>query len=120
METPEITALADWARTSTPADAVFLFPIDVRRSGVAGIFRARALRAVFVDWKGGGQVNYLPVLAEEWWRRWQLLTKHPPSDVALPLYRTWGVSYVVTRAADAISAAEPVYRNRAYRVYAAR
>lgn len=120
IETREMTALANWARRETPVDSVFLFPADGHHSGAPGVFRARALRAVYVDWKGGGQVNYLPVLAEEWWRRWQLLTAHSPVNSPVSPYRGWGVDYVVTRSPDSVTAAAPVYSNPAYRVYAAR
>jgi hypothetical protein len=26
-----------------------------------------------VDWKGGGQVNFMEPLAREWWRRWSAI-----------------------------------------------
>lgn len=118
LETPALTSLADWARRSTPADAVFLFPAAEHRSGDPGVFRARALRAVYVDWKGGGQVNYLPVLADEWWRRWQAVSQHPPSEAQFGLYKTWGVDYVVTRAA--MPGAPAIFSNPGYWVYAVR
>ena len=70
LHTPEVQQLAAWARQSTPVDAVFLFP-DAGKDLSPGIFRAEALRAVYVDWKGGGQVNYLKELGEQWWSRWQ-------------------------------------------------
>ena len=120
LETPELRALAIWARGSTPRDAVFFFPAGEHRSGDPGVFRARALRAVYVDWKGGGQVNYLPVLAEEWWRRWTLASGHAPGVTARSAYAAWGVDYVVARPPNAMAGATPVYANRLYRVYAAR
>jgi hypothetical protein len=49
---------------------VFLFA-DRGKSLDSGIFRSEALRAIYVDWKGGGQVNYLPEPGLEWWSRWQ-------------------------------------------------
>ena len=58
MHTPELAELSSWARQATARDAVFLFP-DAGIGGASGIFRAEALRAIYVDWKGGGQVNYL-------------------------------------------------------------
>ena len=69
LETTELRALADWARSSTPPEALFLFP-DSGTSLDPGIFRARALRSLYVDWKSGGQVNYFPEFAREWWSRW--------------------------------------------------
>lgn len=72
IHSPELDGLSTWARTETPVDAVFHFP-DAGKEGYPGIFRARALRAVWVDWKGGGQVNFMDSLAREWWRRWSAM-----------------------------------------------
>lgn len=72
IHSPELDGLSTWARTQTPAEAVFHFP-DAGKEGYPGIFRARALRAVWVDWKGGGQVNFMDSLAREWWRRWSAM-----------------------------------------------
>ena len=49
---------------------MFLFP-DAGHSLYPGLFRSEALRAVYVDWKSGGQVNYLKDFAGEWYTRWQ-------------------------------------------------
>src|SRR5579872_5651521 len=78
LHTPELAQLAAWARASTPQDAVFLFP-DADQGLEPGVFRAEALRAVYVDWKAGGQVNFFKDLGEEWWRRW-LKTMDQPFD----------------------------------------
>lgn len=72
VHSPELDALSAWARSATPLDAVFHFP-EAGRDGTPGIFRERALRAVWVDWKGGGQVNFMEPLAREWWRRWSAM-----------------------------------------------
>ncbi len=93
LRTPEVEQLADWARTSTPRDAVFHFP-QARRQLDPGIFRSEALRAVYVDWKGGGQVNYLKDFAELWWSRWQImLAPFRPAD--LPKYAALHIDYIV-------------------------
>ncbi len=69
LETTELLALADWARASTPQQALFLFP-DSGKTLDPGIFRARSLRGLYVDWKSGGQVNYFPEFSRIWWTRW--------------------------------------------------
>jgi len=69
---PELDGLSMWARSATPIEAVFHFP-DAGKELYPGIFRARAERAVWVDWKGGGQVNFMEPLAREWWKRWSAL-----------------------------------------------
>src|ERR1019366_7817917 len=70
LHTPDLAQLSAWARANTGRDAVFVFP-GVNRSLAPGIFRSEALRAVYVDWKGGGQVNYFKDLGEQWWFRWR-------------------------------------------------
>ena len=93
LHTPELAQLSAWARTSTSRDAVFHFP-EARRQLDPGIFRSEALRAVYVDWKGGGQVNYLRDFAELWWFRWQImLARFRPADMAR--YEALGIRYVV-------------------------
>lgn len=112
IETPELAALAEWARNNTRSSSVFVFP-DAGRDRSPGWFRARALRAVFVDWKGGGQVNYLRDFGEEWSRRWETVNRgvlpeginfevvrRPIAGKGLPAYSN--SSFVVYRVARAI------------------
>ncbi len=113
VHTPELGMLAEWARGHTAIDAVFVFPAAGKKPD-AGVFRSEALRAVYVDWKGGGQVNYLPELGEEWWKRW--------SDVMLrPLdfehYKQLGIDYVVLAPDQSVAGQSPTYRNSRYAVY---
>lgn len=118
LRTPEVEQLAAWARTSTPLDAVFLFP-DAGHSLAPGIFRAEAVRAVYVDWKGGGQINYFQDFAAEWWFRWQQTVGRGFTPQDLPRYETLGIQYVVLqpkdrppRAADFENSAYAAYRLR--------
>jgi hypothetical protein len=94
---------------------MFLFA-DAPRGLDAGVFREEALRAVYVDWKGGGQVNYLSDFGEQWWFRWQqtLAKKFSPAD--LPRYEALGVRYVVLRAEHRVATA-PAFENSRYVVY---
>jgi len=116
LHTPELAQLSEWARANTSRDAVFLFP-DAGHGLQPGIFRTEALRAVYVDWKGGGQVNYLAELGEDWWFRWQQTVARGfhPQDV--PKYAGLGVQYIVLkkRTADA-----PLFENAAFAVYRTR
>jgi hypothetical protein len=112
LRTEELMELSSWARQATPRDAVFLFP-EANRALDPGIFRANALRTVYVDWKGGGQVNYLRELGELWWRRWQMVNPHRHEK--LEQYRQAGVDYIVlTRTRLSMS---PSFDNGTYRVY---
>lgn len=112
LRTDELLDLSRWAQGSTPPEAVFLFP-EANRNLDPGIFRANALRAVFVDWKGGGQVNYLKELGELWWERWQMVNPYRPEKIAQ--YRSAGVDFVVLTKSRL--AGPPVFENVTYRVY---
>jgi hypothetical protein len=112
LHTPELAQLIGWARSATPRDAVFALP-DAGTNPYPGIFRAEALRAVYVDWKGGGQVNFLPHFATEWWFRWQQIMGLP---VDLAKYDALGIGYVILHSPDRLSQS-PVFENREYSVY---
>ncbi|MCX6616003.1 MAG: hypothetical protein NTZ98_07880, partial [Acidobacteria bacterium] len=114
---PELKELAQWARAATPKDAVFLFP-DVGREGHPGVFRTQALRAVYVDWKGG-QINFLPNrLAEEWWARWQKAMAGGFRAENLQRYAELGIDYLVLRRANLLPGRRTEFQNRQFVVYA--
>jgi hypothetical protein len=118
LHTPELAQLSAWARASTPQDAVFLFP-DAAHGLDPGIFRAEALRAVYVDWKAGGQVNYLKEFGDEWGSRWQqtMARRFSPADMAK--YEGLGIGYVVLQGKNRLPQAA-VFENAKYGVYAVR
>ena len=107
LETGDLIALESFAREHTPKDAMFAFP-HAGKALYPGIFRARALRSVYVDWKAGGQVNYYKSLATEWWNRWQ--NPVPPE----------GLDYLILKKPDALPESVPIYENGSYAVYRAR
>ncbi len=109
----ETGQLAQWARQQSPKDSVFLFPYSGKDHRV-GLFRAEARRAVYVDWKGGGQVNYFEDLAREWWDRWESTVAHTAPDAELA---SRGVDYVVVDWWHARSGEKPVFQNQAWLVY---
>ena len=113
---PELTRLSQWARATTPEAAVFLFP-DADQALYPGIFRAEAMRAVYVDWKAGGQVNFFKDLGEEWWSRWQRTMAAPfdPKDVAS--YRGLGIDYYVLQPKNRLESVKPVFENGRFLVY---
>jgi Domain of unknown function (DUF6798) len=117
LHTPELEQLSAWARSSTSKDAVFLFP-DAGRNLAPGIFRSEARRAVYVDWKAGGQVNYIRGFGELWWRRWEttMAGNFRPGDIKP--YRELGISYLVLRPGHRL-ASPAVFENGGYVVYAA-
>jgi hypothetical protein len=118
LHTPEIYSLAGWAKLATPKDAVFLFP-DAAKSLHPGIFRAVSLRAVYVDWKGGGQVNYLRKYMDLWLPRWQetMAKGFDPAKADREEYRRRGIDYLAVDAKNRIPGWRPVYENGRYVVY---
>ena len=118
LHTPELAQLSAWARSSTPKDAVFLFP-DAGRGLDPGIFRSKARRAVYVDWKGGGQVNYIQGFGELWWWRWErtMSSGFRPPDMAD--YPALGIGYVVLQPANHLPRPS-AFENGRYVVYATR
>lgn len=112
----ELRGLSRWARSSTPVDAVFLFP-DFGRDLDPGIFRSEALRAVYVDWKGGGQVNYLKELGEQWWTRWQQALGAPFRPELAGHYRSLGIDYIVVKPGSGIPGMGREFENAKYVVY---
>jgi hypothetical protein len=119
LRSQDLDELSRWARSSTALDAVFLFP-DAGRDLYPGVFRTHALRAVYVDWKGGGQANYLPGVGQEWWKRWQavMAPKFKPGKTAR--YSTYGVDYVVVKRKNRPAGEQPVLENSSFAVYRVR
>jgi hypothetical protein len=115
LNTPELAQLSTWAASSTPKDAVFLFP-DARRNVDPGIFRAEAQRALYVDWKGGGQINYIKNFGEDWWFRWNQTMLARPTKALLPKYNGLGIEYIVVRPNNRLPI-PALYENPSYVVY---
>jgi hypothetical protein len=115
LHTPELAELSGWAQSSTAVDSVFLFP-DAGRALYPGIFRAKALRAVYVDWKGGGQVNYLKDFGDQWWFRWQQTMAGEFKPLDFYKYSGLGVQYVVLQAKNRL-AIQPAFENQGFVVY---
>ena len=116
LHTAELTQLSAWARASTAPDAVFLFADEGKRLH-PGIFRSEALRAVYVDWKGGGQVNYLADLGAQWWSRWQQVLAAPFDPRNVARYGGLGIDYIVLAPRNRLPDRAPVFANAGYLVY---
>jgi uncharacterized protein DUF6798 len=112
----EIRNLADWAKSVTPVDAVFLFP-DVGRDKSPGVFRFFASRAVFVDWKSGGQVNFSRSFAMEWGKRWKNTMERSPSQTEIQDLEQKKINYVVTQKPHSILRLKLVRETRTFYVY---
>ena len=116
LHTPELAQLSAWARASTARDAVFLFA-DAGKHLEPGIFRTDAERAIYVDWKSGGQVNYLAGSALEWWSRWQKVLAKPYDPNAVVDYRFLGVDYIVLSPRHRLAGRTPAFENSRYVAY---
>ena len=115
LHSPELEEAAAWARASTGKDDVFLFADSGRRLE-PGIFRARALRALYVDWKSGGQANLLRDYGYEWWRRWQAVGEARPPLLPLDRYARLGIDWIVISPAHVPAGARPAFQNRRWAV----
>ena len=112
LHNPELDSLAEYARSNTPKNAIFFFP-DAGKALYPGLFRAEAIRPVYVDWKAGGQVNYFHSLALEWWKRW-----NQTRSASLDHLRESGITYAVVKKENRLYGLEPVYSNDRFLVYA--
>ena len=115
LDTPELRQLSDWAAHSTARDAVFLFP-DAGRSLAPGVFRSEALRTIYVDWKGGGQVNFVREFGEEWWRRWSATMAPGFHPADMPKYGAAGIDYIVLQPQHRLPD-PPLFADAQYLVY---
>lgn len=115
LHSPELDELAAWARSSTDKNQVFLFG-DVGHGLQPGIFRARSLRALHVDWKSGGQANLLKDYGFEWWKRWFAVNQSELPLRPLDEYRRMGIDYLVVKRAHEPPGSTPVYRNAQWSV----
>jgi hypothetical protein len=119
LHTADLTQLGRWARASTSKSAVFLFP-DAKQDLQPGIFRAEALRTVYVDWKAGGQVNYFKEFGAQWISRWQDTMLQPFTSADCDRLAGLGIDYIVLKREHKMAELPPVFENTAYAAYAIR
>jgi hypothetical protein len=108
--------LAHFARAQTPQDAVFLFG-DAGSSPDPSIFRAESERAVYVDWKSGGQMNFSEPLAREWWQRWQNTNELRFDPAEAGRLARMGIDYLVLSPVHRLAGRRPAYENSQFVVY---
>jgi hypothetical protein len=111
--------LCAWARSATPRSAVFLFP-NAGRELYPGVFRAEALRTVYVDWKSGGQVNYFKDFGEQWWSRWQDVTARQFTGSDSARFARRGIDFIVLKSSGKLEGHSPAFENSQFAVYAIR
>lgn len=116
LHTAELAALTSWAAARTPPDAMFHFA-DAGHATTPGIFRAEAVRALYVDWKGGGQVNQSWEFAREWQRRWIWARDGRPPLRPAAEYASAGIDFVVLGPQNDLPGLRPVYSNASWKVF---
>jgi hypothetical protein len=114
-----VAEVARWAEANTWGSSVFLFP-DAGHSLSPGIFRALGRRALWVDWKSGGQVNYFESLGREWWSRWQQTMQGSFSPERLQGMLDLPIDYYVLQRSNRLASPKPVFENQVFVVYDAR
>jgi hypothetical protein len=114
-----VAEVARWAEANTWGSSVFLFP-DAGHALEPGIFRALCRRALWVDWKSGGQVNYFESLGQEWWSRWQQTMQGSFSPERLQGMLDLPIDYYVLQRSNRLASPKPVFENQFYVVYDAR
>ncbi len=119
LHSQELGEVSAWAREATGKNDVFLFA-DAGRRLEPGVFRAKALRALYVDWKSGGQANLLRDYGYEWKRRWEAVREARPPLLALEEYARLGVDWIVVTPSNAPQGAAPAFRNARFAVFRTR
>lgn len=115
LHTPQLDALAAWARGGTRPDALYFFA-GAGHQVTPGMFRVEAQRSLFADWKGGGQVNQNWAFAREWMRRWNWANQAQPPLRTPAEYAAAGIDFLVVGAQETVPGLQPVYENEAWRV----
>jgi len=123
---PNVNELAAWARMNTWGSSVFLFP-EIGKSSVGGLFRAEAMRALWVDWAGGAAISHYPKLAPEWFLRWRSSMEQPLTGAYLQAMLAQPIDYFVVsraRSVEARTSAEtrvltPAFQDNRFAVYEA-
>ena len=113
---PALTALSEWAAARTQPGAMFHFA-DAGHALAPGIFRAEAERALYVDWKGGGQVNQNWTFAREWQSRWNWMREARPPLLPAEDYASAGIDYIVVGPQNGLPGLQPVFSNASWQVF---
>jgi hypothetical protein len=116
LDKTPVTELAAWAKENTWGSSMFLFP-DAGHEPFPGIFRALSERALWVDWKSGGQVNYFQSFADEWFPRFEQTMDGKFTAERLEGMLALPIDYYVLERKHALAGVKPVFENSVYIVY---
>lgn len=115
-ETAGIEEVAAWAQANTWGSSMFLFP-DADRALYPGVFRARAVRAVYVDWNTRQLTKYFEKFALEWDRRWRETMNGVYSPQRLGNFRKLPIDYYVLQRRHQLAGTAPVFTSKNFVVY---
>ncbi|MFL6463596.1 MAG: hypothetical protein ACJ73N_04215 [Bryobacteraceae bacterium] len=111
-----IEEIAAWAEANTWGSSMFLFP-DAGHALYPGVFRVRAVRAVYVDWNSRQLIKYFEKFAFEWDQRWRETMSGIYSPERLRRFRTLPIDYYVLQRRHQLTGAIPVFANKNFVVY---
>lgn len=128
---PEWTAVGDWARTSTSPTATFLVPPRPRGSGASepdpselalsrtSIFEFVSHRRVWVDYKRGAAVMWMPSYYQAWRTRLAEVEALNTLDQRVAYADRNGIDYVIDRCNPASARGGGVFRTERLCVFPA-
>jgi hypothetical protein len=115
---PEWTAVANWARNSTPSTATFLVPSRPRATDTSepaasdlalsrtAIFEFISHRRIWVDYKRGAAVMWMPSYYQTWRTRLTEVEALSSLDERLDYAGRHGIDYVIDRCNPALALGE--------------
>ncbi len=116
MDKAPIVQVANWAAQNTWGSSMFLFP-DAEHDLYPGIFRALSQRALYVDWKSGGQVNYFQNFGDGWYSRFKHTMLGDFTALRLEKMLSLPVDYYVLKREHKLERIKPVFENSEFVVY---
>lgn len=111
-----IGEVAAWAEANTWGGSMFLFP-DAGHALYPGVFRARSIRAVYVDWNSRQLAKYFERFACQWDERWRETMAGAYSPQRLQSFRSLPIDYYVLQRRNQIPAVTPAFANKNFVVY---
>jgi hypothetical protein len=119
---PEWTAVANWARNSTPSTAMFLVPPRPRDDDTSepaasdlalsrtAVFEFVSHRRIWVDYKRGAAVMWMPSYYPTWRTRLTEVEALNSLDERMAYATRNGIDYVIDRCNSALGMGEGVFR----------
>ena len=112
-------AVANWARSNTDVNSMFLIPVEPAKQNA--VFEFDAHRAVWVDWKRGDAVMWAPSYYKEWYRRMAETNALGSLDDKVAYAKRNNIQYIVDTcnagAPRPTERQDPIYRNEQLCVY---